>query len=53
MGLDRVTGSLEKGKYADFIVLEGNPLTNIEILGRPSMVVSRGQIFKPRLKNKN
>ncbi len=38
------TGSLEKGKSADFLLVEGNPLEDIEVLAPERMsVIHRGQ----------
>ena len=39
-----ITGSLDKGKYADFVVLESDPHQDLETLGNPSMVVVSGII---------
>ena len=32
LGLDDKTGTLEAGKYADILAIEGNPLDNMDVL---------------------
>jgi imidazolonepropionase-like amidohydrolase len=44
IGIMDITGSLDKGKYADFVVLESDPHQDLETLGNPSMVVVSGII---------
>jgi imidazolonepropionase-like amidohydrolase len=39
------TGTLEKGKSADLIVIDGNPLVDIEALERVVQVVVRGKTY--------
>lgn len=34
-----ITGTLEEGKYADLIVLEKNPLDNIENINKENMAI--------------
>ena len=46
-GIDAMTGSIEKGKYADFIVCKENPLEDLRELKELSMVVSKGNIHHP------
>ncbi len=46
MDLEEVTGTLEVGKSADFIVLNGNPLEDLMTLEHPVHVVSRGNLIK-------
>ena len=50
-GIDKETGSIEESKSADFMVVEGNPLENLEALRNPKMVVLRGNVIKnPKVK---
>ena len=42
LGLDRDLGTLEPGKLADFVVLDGNPLARIEDSLRVEAVVKGG-----------
>lgn len=46
IGLGDVTGSIEEGKSADFIVTEGNPLLDLTVLRKLSMVVAGGNIIE-------
>ena len=40
LGIEDVTGSIERGKCADFIVIEGNPLEDLDTLRNVSMVTA-------------
>jgi imidazolonepropionase-like amidohydrolase len=45
MKLDRDSGSVEVGKRADLVLVEGNPLANISDLRRVVKVVRGGQLY--------
>jgi len=40
-------GSLEAGKAADFVVIDGDPLTNLQALRSPAAVIRGGTWFSP------
>lgn len=51
VGIDDITGSIEKGKSADMIVVKENPLEDIKALKDVNMVVMRGELFRnPKVK---
>lgn len=45
MGADKFYGDIQKGKSADLIVLDTNPLINIEAINGIHMVLSNGKIY--------
>jgi imidazolonepropionase-like amidohydrolase len=47
IGLDKRTGSIEVGKSADLLIIDGNPHVDLAALGRPVLVVTRGVIVEP------
>ena len=50
-GLGNVTGSIEKGKCADMIVTENNPLEDLRTLRNVKTVIARGKIYdNPKIK---
>lgn len=50
-GLGDITGSIEEGKCADFIVTKDNPLEDLTALRSISMVVTRGNVIRsPKVK---
>lgn len=48
LGLERETGQLRPGFYADLIALEGNPERDIRALSRVRHVVCRGRLIRQR-----
>ena len=56
VGLKDETGSIEKGKLADLVLLKGNPLKDLKNLRNPSMVIKGGRVVFTKnqaLKTKN
>jgi imidazolonepropionase-like amidohydrolase len=46
LGVDRETGSVTEGKYADVIAVAGNPLVHIDVLRTPAVVIKHGRRYK-------
>jgi imidazolonepropionase-like amidohydrolase len=47
MGLDKDSGSLDVGKRADLIVIDGDPLTDIRNTRNITAVIANGKLFDP------
>jgi imidazolonepropionase-like amidohydrolase len=47
LGLDGEIGTVEAGKVADLVLLDGDPLADAEALGRIHLVVQRGVAWRP------
>ena len=47
LGLDAEIGSVESGKLADLVLVEGDPLADLGRLERPAMVLQRGRVVHP------
>lgn len=47
LGKESILGTLERGKLADFVVVDGNPLSNISALRNVQMVVKEGRVEIP------
>ena len=47
LGLDKESGTIEAGKRADLILVDGNPLADIRDLRKVSRVVSGGRMYDP------
>jgi imidazolonepropionase-like amidohydrolase len=48
LGIDEKTGSLEPGKYADFVILEGDPTQDLAAAERVYCTVKAGRVYWPR-----
>ena len=46
IGIEDKTGSLEKGKLADIVATEGDPVQDIQAMGRVRFVMKDGIIYK-------
>jgi imidazolonepropionase-like amidohydrolase len=46
LGWQNMTGSITKGKFADIIAVEENPLENISILEHVKFVMKDGVVYK-------
>ena len=44
LGIQQSVGTIEPGKRADLALVDGDPLADIEALGRVSMVVKEGRV---------
>ena len=52
-GIGDITGSIEKGKAADMIVVSRNPLDDLQALRTPEMVIARGNLIDhPHIKKR-
>ncbi|MGO1058646.1 amidohydrolase family protein [Planococcus sp. FY231025] len=43
---DSMIGTIEKGKLADLLVVEGNPLEDLKTLKKPNYVFTNGRLFR-------
>lgn len=52
-GIGHITGSIEKGKSADMLVISGNPLEDLRALRYPEIVITRGTILNhPKIRRR-
>ena len=49
MGTQAILGSVEKNKLADIIAVDGDPIKNIEVMGKVNFVMKDGVIYKSKL----
>src|SRR5258707_13356431 len=47
MGMERDSGTVEPGKRADVILVDGNPLENISDIRKVSVVFAGGKMYEP------
>jgi imidazolonepropionase-like amidohydrolase len=47
IGVAEQTGSIEAGKAADLVLLDGNPLEDISAIRRGVLVMKGGAIYRP------
>jgi imidazolonepropionase-like amidohydrolase len=47
MGMEKDSGTVEVGKRADVIIVDGNPLENISDIRKVSAVFAEGRMFQP------
>jgi hypothetical protein len=52
MKLDQQTGSLEAGKDADLILIDGNPLDDIKAIRKVTLVMKNGRVYGPSTMHK-
>lgn len=48
IGVDDQLGSIEKGKLADFILIDGNPTENISDIRRVELTVKDGKVYRSK-----
>ena len=53
LGIDATTGTIEEGKFADFLILDNNPIEDLSALRTINTVVFNGRIFKNPTIKKN
>lgn len=46
MGLDRLIGTLEAGKYADIVAVPGNPAQDIAVMSKVGFVMKDGVVYR-------
>ena len=46
LDVSKTSGSISKGKYADIIAVQGDPLTDITVLEKVAFVMKNGNVYK-------
>ncbi|RTE86806.1 amidohydrolase family protein [Aliidiomarina sp. B3213] len=46
LGQSENLGTIEEGKFADIVAVEGNPLSNIELLQNISFIMKNGEVYR-------
>jgi imidazolonepropionase-like amidohydrolase len=39
-------GSIDKGKWADIVAVDGDPIKDIKVMGKVSFVMKNGEVYK-------
>lgn len=47
MKRDGELGSIAPGKFADLVLVDGDPLSDISVVRRPTLVMKAGRIYDP------
>lgn len=48
IGIDQKTGSVAKGKTADLLLLDADPLTDINHIDKVALIIKKGKLYNPR-----
>jgi imidazolonepropionase-like amidohydrolase len=46
LGVSDILGSIEKGKYADIIAVDGDPVKDVQVMGKVKFVMKDGVVYK-------
>ncbi len=46
LGMEQDVGTVEPGRFADLVAVEGDPLRDITVLQRPAFVMKGGEVFR-------
>ena len=46
LGMQDQVGTIEPGKFADIVALEGDPLADVTLLQKVNFVMKGGQVYK-------
>ncbi|HXS52874.1 MAG TPA: amidohydrolase family protein, partial [Usitatibacter sp.] len=47
MRMERDIGAIAKGRYADLVILDADPLASVDNLSHASLVMKGGKLFTP------